>query len=695
MTGKIKSKTNIPHGNSFKPALGRKGRDGERSKVTQACDQCRKGKSRCSGNMPCNNCAYDKKDCSYNNDYSRGRRTKILPNPNYKPDPQHKVFVGGSNLVNFGSSKEGDGGQMSPVLGPFGENLNFNQMISQPQQSASNSSVANLVQEAKQRFDQNAPVSVLAYGDLPMPISQPGLVTLPSPDDGAKLVQIYFDKFSPSILFFHRPSVERWAEELLEAGGDLLQKDYLRSRNAIVFMIFASAQAYSAKSEFLDTSMLNCQLADEQLKSETGPPQLTSIQARLLQCYYLIARGRINQCWSTFSNVVSLIFTLGLHRHYSKRNIVDLIEVECQKRVFWAAFYLDKFLSCALERPQRLKLDDIDQELPKTLNDRQFTPNNLIPAFPDDLSTNLASNLQFELAIIICNILDDFYGFRIYNPEERHNAVQTYLTNTFPSWKKKAASLIHANPGNLNEVQNRQRSELWLTYHHTKILLLRTFLLIPECDMAEDGMIGSLADACRYVCEIVQPRPKGFITEDSGTIAKHEFPIYADFVKSAAFRSAWLPQYIIFTAATVTYITGTLNPSEVCKPDNTIMRNVQILHAPLKKIAFPGSFMGLCVSVLDELKIAVDQAIEHRSYDLDNAENEDDELVEERENLGRYLLMARKKLEEGGDVDMGMGMGMGLQRNNLREDRGGSDVMSRFRYWGFARLTNRIRECGW
>lgn len=142
---------------------------------------------------------------------------------------------------------------MSPVLGPFGENLNFNQMISQPQQSASNSSVANLVQEAKQRFDQNAPVSVLAYGDLPMPISQPGLVTLPSPDDGAKLVQIYFDKFSPSILFFHRPSVERWAEELLEAGGDLLQKDYLRSRNAIVFMIFASAQAYSAKSEFLDT----------------------------------------------------------------------------------------------------------------------------------------------------------------------------------------------------------------------------------------------------------------------------------------------------------------------------------------------------------------------------------------------------------------------------------------------------------
>lgn len=107
--------------------------------------------------------------------------------------------------------------------------------------------------------------------------------------------------------------------------------------------------------------MLNYQLADEQLQSETGPPQLTSLQARLLQCYYLIARGRINQCWSTFSNVVSLIFTLELNRHYSKRGIVDLVEVECQKRTFWAAFFLDKFLSYALNRPQRLKIDDIDQ----------------------------------------------------------------------------------------------------------------------------------------------------------------------------------------------------------------------------------------------------------------------------------------------------------------------------------------------
>ncbi|KAF7913974.1 uncharacterized protein EAF01_000380 [Botrytis porri] len=29
--------------------------------------------------------------CSYHNDYARGRRTKIQPNPNYKTDPQHSA----------------------------------------------------------------------------------------------------------------------------------------------------------------------------------------------------------------------------------------------------------------------------------------------------------------------------------------------------------------------------------------------------------------------------------------------------------------------------------------------------------------------------------------------------------------------------------------------------------------------------
>lgn len=104
------------------------------------------------------------------------------------------------------------------------------------------------------------------------------------------------------------------------------------------------------------------QLADDQLNLEVGPPQLASIQARLLQCQYLLARGRINQCWSNFGDVISLIYVLGIHRKHSKEGLLNLIDIECQKRVFWAAFALDKYLSYALsDRPQRIDLDSTDQ----------------------------------------------------------------------------------------------------------------------------------------------------------------------------------------------------------------------------------------------------------------------------------------------------------------------------------------------
>lgn len=105
------------------------------------------------------------------------------------------------------------------------------------------------------------------------------------------------------------------------------------------------------------------QAAEEHLKNETGEITLSSIQARLLQCYYLLSRARINQCYSIFGTVVNLVHVTGLHRkqdreHTSNR---DLIIFECRKRVFWSAHILDKYLSSALGRPQKFHEEDIDQ----------------------------------------------------------------------------------------------------------------------------------------------------------------------------------------------------------------------------------------------------------------------------------------------------------------------------------------------
>ena len=110
----------------------------------------------------------------------------------------------------------------------------------------------------------------------------------------------------------------------------------------------------------------NVMITDSQastVSSETGEIRLTSVQARLCQCFYLLSRSRVNHCWSLFGTTAHLILAIGMHR---KRRVeassgADLVELECRKRVFWCAYGLDNYLSVVLGRPRTFHDEDIDQ----------------------------------------------------------------------------------------------------------------------------------------------------------------------------------------------------------------------------------------------------------------------------------------------------------------------------------------------
>lgn len=120
------------------------------------------------------------------------------------------------------------------------------------------------------------------------------------------------------------------------------------------YWVAISANSYSARY---------FQAAEHQLRSETGSIRLASVQARLAQCFYLLSESRINHCWSLFGTTAHLILALGIHRKTRRREAAnyDLIDIECRKRVFWAAYTLDNYLSAALGRPRTFHDDDIDQ----------------------------------------------------------------------------------------------------------------------------------------------------------------------------------------------------------------------------------------------------------------------------------------------------------------------------------------------
>ena len=62
-----------------------------------------------------------------------------------------------------------------------------------------------------------------------------------------------------------------------------------------------------------------------------------------------------HQCWSIFGTVSNLIFAISLQRKHSSPDSLgqpqDLILSGWQKRVFWVAYVLDRYLSAVLGNP--------------------------------------------------------------------------------------------------------------------------------------------------------------------------------------------------------------------------------------------------------------------------------------------------------------------------------------------------------
>lgn len=119
--------------------------------------------------------------------------------------------------------------------------------------------------------------------------------------------------------------------------------------------------------------------AEQQLSKERGSVRLTSVQARLAQCFFLLSQSRVNHCWSLFGTTAHLALAIGLNRNRrpDPAGGYNHIDVECRRRTFWCLYNLDNYLSAALGRPRTFHDEDIDQEYPSTTEDADLHANHI------------------------------------------------------------------------------------------------------------------------------------------------------------------------------------------------------------------------------------------------------------------------------------------------------------------------------
>ena len=422
-------------------------------RVSRACDACKLRKSRCSGTNPCRTCVSKRLQCLYLSSYSRGRPPTPVPAASLSPaastthaglrEPTATAIVPETTVE---SVSQGQGGwpstseASSTIPRTQGQTFDsasgrgffhraWNALLATLRQP----SLVNQCEFAGREKNQTQ----IAAGDKPFDVFSKSdeQQWFPERPEALDLYAFYFDVCIATYRFLHRPTVERWLLKILENSEQCLPHHHGvgELRTSIVFGILAIAKYHKAQSLHAvsrDGEALFIRRSDQLftrairlVESATGFPNIESVQARLVQILYLLHTSRMNQAWYMFGITLQMITALGLHRYEtrtrnsaSKNFQLDYVRSQCEKRVFWVSYILDRYLCVLFGRPQHYHDDDIDQLFPDCVDDEDMTPEGARPPHraKDCVVTTLVLhakyvyNLRCYMPMMIDHVLQDY-----------------------------------------------------------------------------------------------------------------------------------------------------------------------------------------------------------------------------------------------------------------------------------------------
>ncbi|KAK8182077.1 fungal-specific transcription factor domain-containing protein [Phyllosticta capitalensis] len=499
----------------------------KRRKITRACDNCKSKKKRCTGTQPCPSCEKASKPCTYLASYTRGRFNTppssrgldalvlAAESHNHLSDrrrrdssscPEYPVSRRNADLLP----------SARPVLPPLHHVDSRHSWLRRAMRKLRQARPPS--DGALPRSGTSSEATVFTFGDKPPIVTSGFEAPLPPPTFRAEyLVGRFFEFAMPTYRFLHRPSLMAWVWELTDDKAVMAP-----AKRAVLYMIFAYAMLYETsrikeqETESRRKSETYFREAQILLAHETGPATLESVQARFIQCHYLLSTGRSNQAWYTFGTTVQLALALGLHR---KRQVEHVVARETQRRLFWAIYTLDRYLAIVFGRPMMLQDDDISQQLPLAINDEDLTEAH--PSRDDCLEDGPIAHVQ--LAQMLSRMA-----------KEQTKSEAAIHNKALDEWRVRLPPLLSGciKPSSLILIFRRQSTVLKLAHAHAVMLVNRPFLLSAGADPVLQGFADDCLNAARTVLELV----------------------LAFFAEGQPVASFWFTQHIAFNALAVIYI---------------------------------------------------------------------------------------------------------------------------------------------
>ncbi|KAF4975536.1 hypothetical protein FZEAL_7682 [Fusarium zealandicum] len=448
--------------------------------------------------------------------------------------------------------------------------------------------------------------TIFTFGDAPLQLPEfdPSFCMMLPREDAQRLVDRYFDFAMPTYRFLHRPTVQEWFVEFYDTLGVMRDANSAPAKVALLFMVFAQGRVYMPDHDRPgppDLSTRYFLAAEHQLTKERGSVRLTSVQARLTQCYYLLTQSRINHCWSHFGTVSHLALAIGLNRNRrsDRTNGISVVETECRRRTFWCAYTLDAYLSVALGRPRSFHDDDIDAQLPSCVDDDQITTEQITTSTPNrSPSTMLAPLAHIKLARIISKIVRDLYSIKPISTSRRAILTER-ISKDLSDWRVELARFLDADlfsTSLLVPIFQRQRNVLNLTYWHAIILTHRPFVLDNLARLSrQGGTLGSEesedAQTVESVRQCLMAAMKTVKTIDDITQTRQMF------------RAFWITAYFAFTATIVLFIYVIQKRESPPEVYSSYLAAATQCQSHISAMAEKGSLSERYCLVLEELRV--------------------------------------------------------------------------------------------
>ncbi|KAI1828320.1 fungal-specific transcription factor domain-containing protein [Xylaria intraflava] len=267
----------------------------------------------------------------------------------------------------------------------------------------------------------------------------------------------------------------------------------------LLFAICATG-ALSTSESLLSDVFAN--QAEALLYPSLNHPDLTVLQALILLGQLEIGRGRASKGWLFCGMAFRLSHEMGLHldpTNWDNTEDPD-VEREILRRVYWAAFVVDKQLSLYFGRPPALYPQTSDvrgtERIPyppdwANLLDTYIAPDTSITAFEDGVSLVNALIYRIELYRIVHNMITEIFENRRTNAGRAVVAATvTRIHVSLTKWLAGLPSNLHWNQWTIGQLP-QWVYHLHLLFHTVMTILHRPpiqLLKRPESNLDRDDI---------------------------------------------------------------------------------------------------------------------------------------------------------------------------------------------------------------